>query len=112
MRTATRSLPLLLSLAAPGFADEPKKPDVPLFDGLGWHSRKIDTKHPKAQQYFDQGLMFMFAYNHDEAVRAFRRAADLDAGCAMAYWGVALASGMNYNDPSFTPEPDPSTRER
>ena len=84
------------------FADETKKPTVPLFDDLGNHSRKIQTKAATAQRYFDQGLMFMFAYNHDEAVQAFRQAADLDPGCAMAYWGVALASGMNYNDPSFT----------
>jgi tetratricopeptide (TPR) repeat protein len=95
---------LLASLAAPALADEAKKPAVPLFDGLGKHSRKVETRTAAAQGYFDQGLMFMFAYNHDEAVRAFRQAADLDPGCAMAYWGVALASGMNYNDPSFTPE--------
>ena len=49
-------------------------------------------------------LMFMFAFNHDEAVRAFREAANLDPESAMPYWGIALASGMNYNDPSFTPE--------
>jgi tetratricopeptide (TPR) repeat protein len=104
MRTSTSFLILLVSLASPGFADEPKKPEVPFFDGLGKHSRKIETKNSKAQRYFDQGLMFMFAYNHDEAVRAFRQAANLDPECAMAYWGIALASGMNYNNPSFTPE--------
>jgi tetratricopeptide (TPR) repeat protein len=104
MRASLSSLILLVSLAAPGFSDEPRKPDVPLFDGLGKHSRKIETGNPKAHRYFDQGLMFMFAYNHDEAVRAFRQAARLDPDCAMAYWGTALASGMNYNDPSFTPE--------
>jgi tetratricopeptide (TPR) repeat protein len=95
---------LLVSLAAPVIAGETRKPAVPLFDGLGKHSRKVQTTAAPAQQYFDQGLMFMFAYNHDEAVRAFRQAADLDPGCAMAYWGIALASGMNYNNPSFTPE--------
>jgi tetratricopeptide (TPR) repeat protein len=104
MRTSTYSLIVLVSLATPGFADEPKEPKVPLFDGLGKHSRKIETRNPKAQQYFDQGLMFMFAFNHDEAVRAFRQAANLDPEAAMPYWGIALASGMNYNDPSFTPE--------
>jgi tetratricopeptide (TPR) repeat protein len=88
----------------PALADETKKPEVPLFEGLGKHSRKVETKNATARRYFDQGLMFMFAYNHDEAVRAFRQAAGLDPDCAMAYWGVALASGMNYNDPSFTPE--------
>jgi tetratricopeptide (TPR) repeat protein len=95
---------LVASLAAPAFAAETRKPAVPLFEGLGKHSRKVETKSAAAQRYVDQGLMFMFAYNHDEAVRAFRQAADLDPGCAMAYWGVALASGMNYNDPRFTPE--------
>jgi tetratricopeptide (TPR) repeat protein len=95
---------LLVLLTAPGLADETKKPAVPLFDGLGNHSRKIETHAATAQRYFDQGLMFMFAFNHDEAVRAFRQAAELDPGCAMAYWGIALASGMNYNDPSFTPQ--------
>lgn len=104
MRTSTSIFILLVSLASLGFADEPKQPDVPLFDGLGTHSRKVETKNPKAQRYFDQGLMFMFAYNHDEAVRAFQQAANLDPQCAMAHWGIALASGMNYNDPSFTPE--------
>jgi tetratricopeptide (TPR) repeat protein len=98
-------------LAIAGFADEPKEPKVPLFDGLGKHSRKIETRNPKAQQYFDQGLMFMFAYNHDEAVRAFRQAANLDPEGAMPYWGIALASGMNYNDPSFTPAKAKTTSE-
>jgi tetratricopeptide (TPR) repeat protein len=104
VRQATASVILLASLTAPVFAGETKKPVVPLFDGLGRHSRKVQTTAATAQHYFDQGLMFMFAYNHDEAVRAFRQAADLDPGCGMAYWGIALASGMNYNDPSFTPE--------
>jgi tetratricopeptide (TPR) repeat protein len=104
MKTSTYSLIVLVLLATPGLADEPREPKVPLFDGLGQHSRKIETRNPKAQQYFDQGLMFMFAYNHDEAVRAFRHAANLEPESAMPYWGIALASGMNYNDPSFTLE--------
>ncbi|HYN03761.1 MAG TPA: tetratricopeptide repeat protein, partial [Vicinamibacteria bacterium] len=47
---------------------------VPLFDGLGGLSRKVTTGSPEAQRYFDQGLAFMYAFNHDEAIRAFRRA--------------------------------------
>ncbi len=81
--------------------DAPKAPAVPLFAGLGVHTRPVATGNATAQRYFDQGLMFMFAFNHDEAVRAFRRAAELDPDCAMAYWGVALASGVNINNPSF-----------
>ncbi len=104
MKTSAAFFLFLASLVSPGFAEEPEKPAVPLFDGLGKHSHKIETKDPQAQRYFDQGLMFMFAYNHAEGVRAFREVARLDPDCAMAYWGIALASGMNYNDPSFTPE--------
>lgn len=103
---STKLYPLLLlgSLLAAPPAGEPSTPAVPLFEGLGEHSRKIETRDPKAQRYFDQGLMFLFAFNHAEAVRAFREAARLDPGCAMAYWGIALASGIHYNDPSFPPD--------
>jgi tetratricopeptide (TPR) repeat protein len=104
MSPSIRSLAVLAALAAPGLTEEPPKPEVPLFAGLGKHSHPVATKNAKAQQYFDQGRMFMFAFNHDEAVRAFRQAARLDPDCAMAHWGIALASGMNYNNPSFTPE--------
>jgi hypothetical protein len=62
----------------------------------------VSTSNPEAQRFFDQGLSLIFAFNHDEAVLAFQRAADLDPRLAMAYWGVALALGANYNLP---PEP-------
>jgi tetratricopeptide (TPR) repeat protein len=83
---------------------EPVKNEVRLFDGLGKHTRTVATANPDAQKYFNQGLNFSFAFNHAEAIRAYRRAAELDPKCAMAHWGVALASGVNYNDPRFTPE--------
>ena len=72
---------------------------VPLFEGLGRHSRKVTTKSPEAQRYFDQGLAFLYAFNHDEAIRAFRRAGELDPKCAMAFWGVAVANGPHINNP-------------
>ena len=72
---------------------------VPLFDNLGTHHHKITTKVPLAQRYFDQGLRLVYAFNHEEAVRAFKEAARLDPNCAMAYWGVGLALGPNYNLP-------------
>lgn len=68
-----------------------------LFDHVGDYRRPITTKHSKAQRYFDQGLIWLYGFNHDEAVRAFTRAAELDPGCAMAWWGVAYAQGPNYN---------------
>jgi tetratricopeptide (TPR) repeat protein len=92
-----------LAVDDPGRAP-PRTPAVPLFDGLGNHTRAVATTNALARKYFDQGLNFMFAFNHDEAVRAFRQAADLDPDCAMAYWGIALASGVNINNPKFPPE--------
>jgi tetratricopeptide (TPR) repeat protein len=80
------------------------QPKATAFDGLGKHTRKVATSNPEAQKFFDQGLNFMFAFNHDEAIRGFQQAAALDPDCAMAYWGVSLARGVNYNNPSFPPE--------
>ena len=59
----------------------------------------MTTASPEAQRYFDQGLCFLYAFNHDEAVRSFRQAAELDPGCAMAWWGVAIALGPHINNP-------------
>ena len=77
---------------------------VPLFEGLGTHRRPVTTKSAEAQQYFDQGLAFLFSFNHDEAIRSFRRATALDPDCAMAWWGIAVANGPNINNPVVTPE--------
>jgi hypothetical protein len=64
----------------------------------------VATSNPETQKFFDQGLNFMYAFNHDEAVRAFRQAAELDPDCAMAHWGISLSLGKNYNYPQFPPE--------
>jgi tetratricopeptide (TPR) repeat protein len=92
------------SLARPITPPETDKSRTTLFEGLGTHTRQVATSNPEAQKFFDQGLKFMFAYNHGEAVRGFQRAAELDPDCAMAYWGTSLALGKNYNDPRFPAE--------
>ena len=71
-----------------------------LMTGVGTLHHPVSTKNAQAQQFFDQGLRLIFAFNHDEAARSFRRAADLAPKLAMAYWGVAEAVGPNYNDPA------------
>src|ERR1700739_3724187 len=57
----------------------------PIFDGLGnlHHPVTSTTKSPLAQKFFDQGLSFIYAYNHDEATGSFKQAAHLDPGMAM-----------------------------
>src|SRR5215471_10838648 len=90
--------------------DMPAPPAVPdtlagwakgaqLFDGLGTFHRKVTTSSPLAQRYFDQGMRFIWAFNHDEATRSFAKAATIDPKCASCYWGVALTLGPNYNMP-------------
>lgn len=72
---------------------------APLFDNLGHLHYPITTKNKYAQQFFDQGLTFSYAFNHAEAARSFKEAARLDSTCAMAYWGWALVLGPNINAP-------------
>ena len=45
--------------------------------GLGQHHHRISTKNAEAQRFFDQGLTLVFAFNHEEAARAFWRASEL-----------------------------------
>jgi tetratricopeptide (TPR) repeat protein len=73
---------------------------------LGDYSRAITTSSLDAQTWFDRGLLWCYGYNHDESVACFRRALEADSDCAMAYWGVAYASGCNYNKDwdAFDPE--------
>ena len=64
---------------------------------LGHYSRQVSTHSPEAQLWFDRGLIWCYGYNHEESVRCFQRASEYDPSCAMAYWGIAYASGCNYN---------------
>jgi pimeloyl-ACP methyl ester carboxylesterase len=72
---------------------------APELSGLGTLHVPVTTAVPRAQLFFDQGMRLLYAFNHAEAIRAFREAARLDPGLAMAYWGQALALGPNLNAP-------------
>jgi len=75
------------------------EPPPRLMSGLGAVHHPVSTKNREAQQFFDQGLKLVYGFNHDEARRSFQRAAELDPKLAMAWWGVALTLGPNYNLP-------------
>jgi tetratricopeptide (TPR) repeat protein len=75
----------------------------PLFEGLGSYKRKITTRLPEAERYFNQGLAFYHGFNHLEAIRSFQATAEVDPKCAMAHWGVALACGPHINFPAVPP---------
>jgi tetratricopeptide (TPR) repeat protein len=83
-------------LSAGAFAQAP----ATLMEGIGDLHHPVSTRNAEAQKFFDQGLRLIYAFNHDEAARSFRRAGEVDPKLAMAYWGVAEAVGPNYNDPA------------
>jgi tetratricopeptide (TPR) repeat protein len=68
-----------------------------LLPGFGTQRHPVSTRNRLAQKFFDQGLRMVYAFNHEEAVRSFKRAAELDPKLAMAYWGIGYALGPNIN---------------
>jgi tetratricopeptide (TPR) repeat protein len=66
---------------------------------LGTYQRPVTTSSPEAQKWFDRGLVWMYGFNHEEAVTCFERAIAADESCALAHWGVAYSLGPNYNKP-------------
>ena len=100
---------LVLSAPVAGQVHDPKaleadpvtaqSPIAPTLTGLGSHHFAVTTSSPESQAFFDQGLRLTYAFNHSEALRAFKEAARLDPDNAMAYWGWALVLGPNLNLP-------------
>ena len=81
------SLALALLLAAPAIARAqhdhgaaPATPGRPPLYRLGTWSHHVTTSSPLAQKYFDQGLKLAYGFNHAEAARAFRAAAERAPG--------------------------------
>ena len=100
MRTISM-LALSLVLAASAFAqhDMPSpsaKPAV-IEPGLGNVHWPVSTKNSQAQRFFDQGMKYLYGFNHESAVASFQQATHLDPNLAMGYWGAALALGPNIN---------------
>jgi tetratricopeptide (TPR) repeat protein len=103
LRVLVGAFLLVLSAAAPGQGGSGQ---APLLAGLGDHNHPVTTDSEQAQRYFDQGLILAFGFNHAEAYRSFRQAAEIDPDCAMAWWGAAWVLGPNINaamDPAQVP---------
>jgi tetratricopeptide (TPR) repeat protein len=64
---------------------------------LGDYRRRASSGSGEAQRWFDRGLIWSYAFNHEEASTCFERAIGADPGFALAHWGLAYASGPNYN---------------
>ena len=102
------AIALLLSAACRPDAAKVSAPpalQAPRVQNVGAAHFPITTREPLAQQFFDQGLRLAYAFDHAEALRAFREAARLDPDCAMCEWGVAYAVGPNINNPLRPADP-------
>ncbi|THY42274.1 TPR domain protein [Aureobasidium pullulans] len=66
---------------------------------LGTYHKPVTTTSQISQVWFDRGLIWTYAFNHEEAIECFNQAIKADPNCALAYWGLAYASGPNYNKP-------------
>lgn len=76
-------------------------PDLAAEDGYaiktGSYHQHIQTSSAEAQRWFDRGIVWTYAFHREEAEWCFEKAIAADASCAMAYWGLALVHGPNYN---------------
>jgi tetratricopeptide (TPR) repeat protein len=98
-----RRIPAIIALlfcSTAAFAQQqasPKKAADLSLTAVGRQHHPIRTSSKEAQEYFDQGITLIYAFNHEEAALAFQKAAELDPSSPMPLWGVALAVGPNYN---------------
>jgi len=103
MRAIIRAALLLFFILCASFSAAAQTMQMPtpkppaLYSGMGALHHKIATTNPEAQKFFDQGLTLVYGFNHEQAIRSFERASELDPSAAMPYWGKALALGPNYN---------------
>ncbi len=92
-------------------SDKQDSVETRLYKGFSGYSRTVTSQVKEAQQWFDQGIQLLYGYNHDEAIRSFEKAAEIDPSCAMAWWGSAYARGLHINNPEMTEEQSRLARE-
>lgn len=82
------------SLHGEAFNEGPRQAAV-LMAGTGDVTFPVTTKHELAQKFVNQGVGQLHGFWYFEAERSFRQAAAIDADCAIAYWGMAMANINN-----------------
>jgi tetratricopeptide (TPR) repeat protein len=102
LRAAFRVVPLAVILVFPASAPAQQSQaqvatSACTAPGFGNVHHTVKTNSAAAQKMFDRGLALDYGFNHNQAQRCFQRAAELDPKMAMAYWGIALVQGTNYN---------------
>lgn len=74
-----------------GFSEGPRRRG-PLLQGMGNVDFPVSTASAEAQIWFNQGIGQLHGFWYWEAERSFRTVLAIDSGCAMAYWGLAMAN--------------------
>jgi tetratricopeptide (TPR) repeat protein len=67
--------------------------------GFGEVHHPVKSSNPQAVRLFEQAMALDYGFSHNQAEQCFRGALALDPQMAMAYWGIALVLGTNYNLP-------------
>jgi|KBSSwiStaDraftv2_1062776.scaffolds.fasta_scaffold04410_4 tetratricopeptide (TPR) repeat protein len=70
---------------------------APQLDGFGTVAMTA-TADPVAQRLFARGVLQSYAFNDEEAARAYKAALAVDPRCVLCAWGVAKAAGPNINN--------------
>src|SRR5690606_7254131 len=95
----------LFAIALPALAEKPEASEgAALYEGFGGYARRVTTESADAQRWFNQGIQLLYGFNHDEAIRSFEKAAEIDPACGMAWWGSAYARGLHINKPEMGEE--------
>lgn len=99
-----RHLPILLLPVVAGSCQSPAsaEPEPQLLSGYGGYHRPVSGAAGSTQEWIDQGFQLVYGFNHDEGIRSFGKAAELSPECAMAWWGIAYANGIDVNNPEVS----------
>lgn len=99
-------LALCLAFDTPALPEPRLNPPPMIFRELGDFRRSVQTDSEAARSWFDQGMALMLGYNFDGAIASYLEAIRRDPKFAMAWWGIAYASGPNQNNPAIIPPKD------
>jgi len=117
MKNLTQVALVLFLTAAAAFSQHtdhalPKaETPIRLLDPKGFVHINVTTTSAEAQKYFDQGLTLAYAYNHWDALRSYRRAAELDPSMAMAWCAIADFTYVTFSGQADYAEKNKESRE-
>lgn len=87
----------LAALKSPQLLSSVSAASFPLYGGIRASDIDVTGLTGEARHYFDQGVALLYGFNHQAALRSFRKARGFAPECAMCWWGEATANGLNIN---------------